>query len=229
MTTGSQSQAQKTELLVRVWGMNAEGRPFFQNALAGSLSTNSAHLTGIEHALKAEEVIGIQYGDKKARFRIVRAVDLGPPKRVQVDVQLLAGQACPWPDEAAAAPSVSVIGTPEVPRASNKRQFSRHKIHFPLELRDQRGGGAAMQTNASDISGRGCYVQTLTPLPLGTPLNVTFWLGADKFTIAAVVRASDPGVGMGIEFIGLDRAGQEHMQKYLENQASQSAAAEGAL
>ena len=84
-----------------------------------------------------------------------------------------------------------------------------------LELRDERSG-AAMQTSATDISGRGCYVETLMPIPFGTAVRISFWMDTEKITTAGVVRASDPGVGMGIEFTGLDFSTQERFQHLLE-------------
>jgi hypothetical protein len=73
-----------------------------------------------------------------------------------------------------------------------------------------------MQTNASDISGRGCYVESQAPLPLGTPLTIIFWIESDKIITPAVVRTSDPGVGMGIEFIGLSPQNQVRVQQAVE-------------
>ena len=77
-----------------------------------------------------------------------------------------------------------------------------------------------MQTNATDMNGRGCYVETLLPAALGTPLTVTFWIESEKVSTTAVVRASDPGVGMGIEFIGLDESSQNHLQSQIEKSAA---------
>lgn len=73
-----------------------------------------------------------------------------------------------------------------------------------------------MQTSATDIGGRGCYVETLIPLQLGTKVNITFWMDSEKVTTSGVVRASDPGVGMGIEFTALDNTVQERLQQHLE-------------
>jgi hypothetical protein len=73
-----------------------------------------------------------------------------------------------------------------------------------------------MQTNATDIGGRGCYVETLLPLPLGTKVKITFWIDSEKIQTSGVVRASDGGVGMGIEFTQLDDHVQQRLQQYLE-------------
>jgi PilZ domain len=218
MHTGLQPEG-APQLLVRVWGMNADGRPFFQNAHAENLTSGGAQLSGIEHPLQPGDTIGVQHEERKARFRVLNTRDAGLPLRTVADVELLPGQECPWPDQAAAAlKSAPVEGKPE----SGKRQFNRFKVLFPLELRDERGGTAAMQTSASDISGRGCYVESRVPLPLGTPLSVTFWIDSEKISTKAVVRASDPGVGMGIEFIGLDRPDKTRLQKYLKKFAAEN-------
>jgi hypothetical protein len=201
------------DLIVRIWGM-ANGRAFFQSAHARQLGQESALLSGIEHPLQAEDVIGVQYGDKKARFRVLRVKDLGLPQRIQADVQLLSGQQCPWKElvREDAEPSEKK----PAPVNGDQRQFRRLKVKFPLELRDERGGGPAMQTNTADASGRGCYVESLVPLPLGTKLTVTFWIDSEKISTGAAVRASDPGVGMGIEFIGLDEKIKVRLQSHLE-------------
>jgi hypothetical protein len=139
-------------------------------------------------------------------------VNAGLPLKIKADVELVEGQQCPWKDHVSAA---GVVPAPTSPH-SNKRRFTRHRISFPIEIRDERGGGTPMTTNASDIGGRGCYVETMVPLPLGTPLRIIFWIEEEKVTTAAVIRASDPGVGMGIEFTGLPVETQERFQLYLD-------------
>jgi hypothetical protein len=56
----------------------------------------------------------------------------------------------------------------------------------------------------------------LVPLPLGTPLSITFWIDSEKIVTGGMVRSSDPGVGMGIEFTGLDEETKERLHAYLE-------------
>ena len=66
-----------------------------------------------------------------------------------------------------------------------------------------------MQCTATDMSARGCYIESLVPLMIGCSVFVTFWLDSDKIRTSGIVRASDPGVGMGIEFTarrGIGRA-----------------------
>ena len=73
-----------------------------------------------------------------------------------------------------------------------------------------------MRVNATDISGNGCYVETVMPLPVSTVLRVDFWIDQEHVTTSATVRTRDPGVGMGIEFTGLPNDSKNRLQAYLE-------------
>jgi PilZ domain len=198
--------------VVRIWGMSADGEAFFQNVRANNLSTQGASLSEVEYTLSVGDVIGLQIDDKKARCRVTWVIEGGPLHKRQVGVQLLEDQPCPWQDHLTpAAPA------PKQPQASGheKRRFLRHKIQFPVELRDEHGG-PPLKTSATDIGGRGCYVETLMPLPYGSKIQITFWIENQKVSTPALIRTSDPGVGMGIEFTGLDPQGQQRLQEFLQ-------------
>jgi hypothetical protein len=101
------------------------------------------------------------------------------------------------------------------PRHDNRRRFDRHRISFPLELRDERVN-TPMRVSATDISGNGCYVETVMPLPVTTTLKIDFWIEEEHISASAVVRTRDPGVGMGIEFIGLTEDSKNRFQAHLD-------------
>jgi hypothetical protein len=154
-------------------------------------------------------VIGIQYGDRKSRCKVVWVMDGGPLQKIQAGVQIVADQDCPWKNEL----SPDQIAPP--PEPSNRRRFARHRISFPLELRDERVK-TPMRVNATDVSGNGCYVETILPLAVGTTLRVEFWIDEEKISTSAVVRTSDPGVGNGVEFIGLTPDTKQRLQSHLD-------------
>lgn len=197
------------QIIVRVWGLDAEGRPFFQNAQASNISSEGALLSGIAHPLKTEDVIGVQHGEKKARFKVVWVVDGGQARKIEAGVQLLPNQRSPWQDLAA-------WERKDVSDGKNKRRFTRHKILFPIEISFEDSRRSHLHTSATDIGGRGCYVETLMPLALGTKVNIDFWMDSEKVNTSGIVRASDPGVGMGIEFTALGDHVQERLQAHLE-------------
>jgi hypothetical protein len=199
------------DLPVRVYGMGADGHAFTQPARAGNLSKEGALISGLEHELTVGDTIGVQYGDKKVRCKVVWVINAGALHKIQVGVQLLNDQDCPWKTELTS----TVDGKPVVELPANRRRFYRHKISFPMELRDERVN-TPMRVNATDVSGNGCYIETILPLPKGTTLKVDFWMDTEKIVTTAIVRTSDPGVGMGIEFIGLLEEKRNRLQQHLD-------------
>lgn len=199
------------DIPVRVWGMDAEGRPFFQNATASNLSSDGAQLSRLNHALKMGDIIGIQYDEKKARFQIMWVKTLGIPKSIVAGVRILPNQSAPWGEMAAAASKSKVAS-----KGSERRRFARHNINFPITISFPHGARSHMQCSATDIGGRGCYVESLVPLPTGTEVIVTLWIDSEKVICRGSVRASDPGVGMGIEFLDLQVEIQQRLQQYLD-------------
>ena len=201
------------DIPIRIWGMDSDGKPFFQNAMASNLSSEGALLSRIHHTLQQGEIIGVQYGDKKARFSIKWVKAAAMPRMYDAGVQILAGQTVPWAE---------VAGKEKPPAkrversGAEKRRFVRHKVLFPITISFSDGSRSHMQCNSTDISGRGCYVESLVPLMIDTAVVVTFWIDSQKFVTKGIVRASDPGVGMGIEFTALEMQIQQHLQEYLE-------------
>lgn len=200
------------DLKVRVWGMGANDQPFFQNAIAQNISATGACVYGIEQNLKVGDVIGVQYEGKKARCKVIWVVDAGALKKTQAGLQLVADQECPW---AAALPLDMKVEERTLQTPSQRRKFERHKISFPLELRDERVN-TPLRVNATDISGNGCYVETVMPLPVGTALRVDLWMGEERLSPSAIVRTRDPGVGMGIEFTGMPEETKKRFQTHLD-------------
>ena len=197
------------DLPVRVWGMSSNGRAFSQSARAQNISSEGALLSGIDYELTVGDVIGVQYKEKKARFKVIWVINARSEQKVQAGVQVLADQQAPWKLE------LPVAGKDVEPAESNRRRFSRHKIPMPMEIRDETAG-APMRVQVTDVSGNGCYVETILPLPKATNLRVEFWIDEKKIAGSAVVRTCDPGVGMGLEFTGLTPETKQHVQAYLD-------------
>lgn len=199
------------DLRVRVWGMGANDHPFNQNAVAQNVSLTGACISGLEQELKVGDVIGVQYDTKKARCKVIWLMEAGGIKKVQVGVQLVVDQECPWISQ---LPAEMRSNLP-APSPDNRRRFQRHKISFPLEFRDERVN-TPMRVNATDISGNGCYVETAMPLAIATVLKVEFWIDQDRVSSSATIRTRDPGVGMGIEFTGLPDPTKLRFQAHLD-------------
>lgn len=209
MTNSKPDPRVTSDLSVRVWGMSASGQTFNQHVRARNISSSGALFSGFEHELKVGDIIGAQYNARKTRCRVIWVMDCGPMQKIQAGVQIVADQECPWKSEL----SPDQIAPP--PEPNNRRRFARHRISFPLEVRDERVK-TPMRVSATDISGNGCYVETILPLPVGTTLRIEIWREEEKISTSAVVRTSDPGVGMGVEFIGMTPDAKQLLQNHLD-------------
>ncbi|MGA9642508.1 MAG: PilZ domain-containing protein [Terriglobales bacterium] len=197
------------DLPVRIWGLNAQGRPFSLRVRAQNISSEGALLSEVESELKVGDVIGVQCDERKARCTVVWAVNTGSLKKNQVGIKLLADQECPWESH------IPTDGKPAMVSPSNRRRYHRHKITLPVEIRDERVQ-TPIRINATDVSGNGCYIETMMPMRVGTVLRVDMHLDTERINVTGIVRTCDPGVGNGIEFTGLAPEGKKKLQGYLD-------------
>src|ERR1700683_2883887 len=202
------------DLLIRVFGMDAGGHPFHHNANVRNISDRGATI-GLDRQLNPGDVIGVQLGDRKARCQVVWTVDAELPQQIEVGLRLVPGQPSPWQEQmyAQQATAARPMARDE-PTAPNKRRFLRQRVLFPIDILD---GQNVTHMNAADVAGGGCYVETTQPLPAKKTLSIGFWLNSRRVHTTAIVRTSDGGVGMGIEFTGLDEVIRGQLQEQIEH------------
>ena len=197
------------DLNLRVWGIAADASVFSQTARARNISIGGALLTGIEHDLKIGDTIGVRCGEQKARCKVVWTLNTKTVEGIRVGVQLLSKHECPWTAMLPKREEGDSISS------SRPRRWERHKIPVVIALHDE-WAPVPTRITATDISASGCYVETILPAPIGTSLNADLWIGEEKITTRVLVRTSDPGVGMGIEFVGLKLEDQQRFQDHLK-------------
>ena len=82
-------------------------------------------------------------------------------------------------------------------------QERRRSPRFPFIASAQvhaESTGSQLAARISDISASGCYVDTINPLPDGTPVRVKIFNEAKSFEAAATVVYSHTHLGMGLRF-----------------------------
>jgi len=72
---------------------------FSQVAQACNVSGRGALLSGLDQPLRPEDLIGVQYRKRRAKFRVVWLRDSRGPDKILAAVERLEAEACPWPEE----------------------------------------------------------------------------------------------------------------------------------
>jgi hypothetical protein len=82
---------------------------------------------------------------------------------------------------------------------SERRGGDRHLVIASAEIVEL-SSGARFSTRTTDLSPGGCFVDTLTPFPVGSQVRVTIYRGNSHFETRGAVVYSQQGLGMGIAF-----------------------------
>lgn len=199
-------------LPIEVWGTDVKGSIFRQSVSGRDFSADGALLDGLCHALNLGDLVGVQYKHTKAHAKITGIEEVEKHHNRQLSVQLLKNSPCPWQsalDPEAGASSVSV---PE------RRRFTRHHVSVGIELRQEKSD-VPLHLTTCDISAGGCYVETMLPMAAGTKLEIRMWPESGKLLTNGIVRTSYPGLGMGIEFVGITPAETQLLTTFLKTHA----------
>jgi hypothetical protein len=97
---------------------------------------------------------------------------------------------------------------------ADRRGADRHVFTAAAEVVDMTTG-ARFSTRTTDLGPGGCFVDTLSPLPVGSQVHVSVRKGQTHFQSEGTVVYSQDGLGMGIEFSSLDSTQQKALETWL--------------
>jgi hypothetical protein len=92
---------------VKVSGIDDHGEPFAIEVMAGSLSRSGALLTGLEVELRCGDMLIVDYEGRRAHFRIVWFLNLGPRLGAEVAIHKSNREPCPWANLLPAEPALA--------------------------------------------------------------------------------------------------------------------------
>ncbi len=101
------------------------------------------------------------------------------------------------------------------PQNNDRRGVPRYSFIASAE-ETELDSGARISARVSDLSLKGCYLDTLNPFPKGTQIRVVVFHGDATFTALATVIYPQPHMGMGIEFSAVEPDQLQVLQKWLE-------------
>jgi hypothetical protein len=226
-------------LPVRLWGMDVNGKPFTQNASSVDITRMGARLQGVTCQIQHGDIIGIQHGNDKARFRVIWVARTGSRNEGQIGVHCVEASKYIWgtvrPSDAADTydPSVNTTARPVGAGGAAAALAPDHKDTFAADTTREgrrrvprypcRGGGEVRQPGMktvvwgamTDISRTGCYLETLTTLPRNAKCELMLNVEGTEIRTGAEVRVSHPSMGMGLQFTDIDPTDQKKLDDLL--------------
>jgi len=106
-------------------------------------------------------------------------------------------------------PAVSTLTEPD------RRRHARYTVQVEIEIL-QDGTDVPLRLKTTDLSRGGCYVQLMTPFPVGLRLHATLWLDGYPISIRGLVVTRHPQFGNGIMFVDIEGQGDALLKRHLE-------------
>lgn len=196
---------------VRIFGTDSGGQIFSEKVNTINVSRNGAELSGVKALLKAEEIIGLTYGQNKGHFRVQWAGPPGTPKAGHVGLLNLSPEKPLWDFP---LPLATLDAT--VRDTQDRRRHPRVKSFNSVEIYPS-GQNIPIRARTADLSQGGCFIEMSTPLAVGTPLKLGLWVGQTKLWIQAKVVSLAPGFGNGVAFLEMGEMEQAELTKFLSS------------
>jgi len=208
-------------LPVKVLGIGSDGKPFIANAVANELSPRGARLDGIAFIKTPGEIIGVQYGNRKARFRVVWVLESNSPEAAQIGIKTLDTSSSLWPADMLAAQQDirfnwfnPTSGSPQ----EERRQYARYRCSGNVGFRTA-GAERHIWGKLAEIGLGGCYIEIAAPCPVGTKLEITVQVQGAEMPMSAEVRTAVPAMGMGVEFTIFKGDVRERLKQFIQKLA----------
>ena len=203
-------------LPVKVWGMDADHRPFVLNVVASEISYRGACLDGLTCKLALGEIIAVQYGSQKGRFRVVWMADPSSGRAGQVGIRSVE-DSCIWEAELAYF-SLEASADKSDPLAAarrDRRQYPRFRCPGNVQL-GRAESAQQVWAKLGDLSLGGCYINTPVPEVVGTKLRLVLQIDNNRIAALGEVRTCVPALGMGVQFTEFESSSRELLKQVLD-------------
>src|SRR5581483_2076567 len=199
MPESGTSAAKVEGLPVRVWGMGSDGKPFSVTALASELSSHGARLDGINSIKSVGEIVGVQYQEQKARFRVVWIGPQGTPTD-QIGIRALEPEKCIWQQA--------------LPSALQQERLIGFTVPGDVGFLAP-GCERSTWGKLADLSLGGCYIEVAMPAPKNSKVELRLQARGLEFAVSGDVRTSVTGLGMGVEFTAFKGDARQRLEEIL--------------
>jgi hypothetical protein len=96
-----------------------------------------------------------------------------------------------------------------------RRKYPRREAHVQIELHPE-NCDIPMHLETTDLSRGGCYIQLMTPLPVGMKAMAKLWLNDQPVVAHCRVVTRHPQFGNGIMFVDFEDHGEPVLNQYMD-------------
>lgn len=100
------------------------------------------------------------------------------------------------------------------PSAQERRKDARYPFTAAADVTDLQSG-ARVVARSSDLGRGGCFIDTISPFPIGTGVRLRLTFEGTTFETRANVRYAQSGMGMGLAFLSVEPDQLWTLQKWL--------------
>lgn len=221
-------------LPVTISGLDSHGNHYAQSATAVEIGVNGMRLSGVRCFRAPGELVQVEYQGRHARYRVAWIGAQGTPDDGLVGLQGLEGARFLFSDHlqatacslAGAEPDTYTAATAPPPafgpdpaaieyrdhtwRDEERRLHRRHNCAGTAKLWEN-GSEHSIAGRVNEISRGGCYVEMMAPMRTGTAVRMELSLCGRMLRLEGIVRASQPTIGMGVEFTRMAPADAERL------------------
>lgn len=216
----------KAVLPVRMWGNDADGKPFALMVYTLDISPTGARVGGFRGKLNVGDTVGIQYRNYNVRHRVCW-IKPGE-KDILLGVESLQPDKDIWGVKPAAYKDDYVVPETPAPRKYEKRANDRRRYtRFPVTgvaVVSNPVGNEKQTLRLGDISLEGCFIETTMPFPIGARLEMLIKVHEAEIETVGAVRVSIAAVGMGVQFTHLAVSEAKPLYALLKRLGAQEAA-----
>jgi hypothetical protein len=198
---------------VRIFGTDSGGQIFSEKVNTVNVSRHGAEVNGVKAQLKAEEIVGLTYGQNKGHFRVQWVGPPGTPKAGHVGLLNLSPEKTLWDFP---LPLATLDAT--VRDSQDRRRHPRFKSMNSVEIYPD-GQTTPIRARTADLSLGGCFVEMSTPLTVGTQVRLGLWVRETKIWLKGKAVSLAPGFGNGVAFLDVGELEQSELKKFLDSLA----------
>ena len=193
----------KLKFPVRVCGMSKTGHSFIESVITENVSRSGVSLTGLAREVKKNETLILSNQERKGRFRVIWSRQHGARPVYEIGLRSVDLVQNIWAIDFSGV-IMDECGPVERRVAQRYVCSGGVSIYNPSTKQLTRG-------IVSDLSMGGCYIEMLAPLGVRDRVSLAFKVNNTEVHAVAEVRASHPGMGMGLKFREMPEADRSNM------------------